>query len=257
MLRFAAFVFSIPLTLIFVSPLFAVPFELASTTDKKISSHLFSCAVDSFKELYSIASGVERDVILDGIESGSIYYLGFDLNLDNFFNYNQATSYELLTEQKYTINKLNIQVKLKDDNYTFLGTNLGNDIPHEYGRIDIQLWTEDIDTFGGRWPNPSDFFDHSTNEIDDGDEFTLSIDFSQNSLNYTDWYNKGEIVVTAWHPEFIANSDFIVDSVKVWGDRSIYVTPEPLNSVPEPSTILLLSSGLLGLGLYARKRKKA
>ena len=47
----------------------------------------------------------------------------------------------------------------------------------------------------------------------------------------------------------------------------LYITHDPFNSgsflvrdtapVPEPSTILLLSSGLLGLGWYGRKRKNA
>ena len=43
-------------------------------------------------------------------------------------------------------------------------------------------------------------------------------------------------------------------SSSTWGVDNFETSPAP---VPEPSTILLLGSGLLGLGWYGRKRKKA
>lgn len=37
---------------------------------------------------------------------------------------------------------------------------------------------------------------------------------------------------------------------------NVRLTNDPINSVPEPSTLLLLGSGLLGFGIFARKRRK-
>ena len=227
--------------IIFSAPSFAAPFELVSNTDKKLSSHFLSNLTDGFRDAYAYVDGVERDVIGDGIQSGSIYYRGFDLNMDTLFSYSDASNYTDPTPQSYVINTLNIQVKLKDDNYSVLGLSY-DDLPEEHGRIDVQLWTDDTETFGGSWPASA----YDVREIDDGDTFTFSVDFNATPLNYADWNNRGEIIVTAWYPSIFANSDFIVDRVKIWGDRS--------PAVPIPASIWLFGSGIIVLIGIARRK---
>mgnify|MGYP003677623024 CR=1 FL=1 len=241
-------------TTLYSAPASASYFELVSTTDKKISSNFFDILDDNFRQAYSIVSGVERDIVAEGVSQGYMYYKGFDLNSDTLFSYSDISNYSDPTPQSYVINNLTIQVKLKDDNYSEcvfgVCVDLGDDIPEENGRIDVQLFTDDYETFGGSWPNSL----FGTREIDDGDTFTWSIDFTENPLDHADWYNRGEIIVTAYYPSLIANSDFIVDSVKITGDRTLY---DPITPIPVPAAFWLFGSALGGLVGLSRRRQPA
>jgi hypothetical protein len=79
-----------------------------------------------------------------------------------------------------------------------------------------------------------------------------------NSGNGTDYYELAESGIPADILDLENRSNVGVDGLFQWNVRNGLVEPPPtVNPVPEPSTILLLGSGLLGLGWYGRKRKKA
>ena len=259
-------------TLLIATSVHAMPFTLTETQDVKISTHYFSGQLELLKSSYAYITGNERDELGEKIDVGSVFYIGFDLNLDVLFSYNDISLYKTKLDQKYTINTLNIEIKLKDDHYydPLFGLDLGSDIPAEYGRVDVQLWTDNDHRWIASWEGDSYLnsyeFNRVFNEIDDGQKIRFSYDFNSNSFSgssswdggtdryidsliYENWYNHGEIIVTAGYPEFFANADFIIDSVKIWGDRTPYI----YNTVPEPQTILLIGSGLFGIIGFRRK----
>ena len=74
--------------------------------------------------------------------------------------------------------------------------------------------------------------------------------------NREDWHDQGEIIVTTgWDETIIADCDFIIDQVKIWGDRTPFIPEEP-DPVPEPAPMLLLGAGLIALAGFSKKFKK-
>jgi hypothetical protein len=136
-----------------------------------------------------------------------------------------------------SITAARLLITLDDDDYTdenpFGGTE------PEQGHLSME----------GYWIPPSPYQDHyisligeaGTFEVDDG---TVAFDFTQNMINK--WLYNG-VLDCVFYAE--AGDFYIVRS-----DLEITLADGQPQPVPEPSTILLLGSGLIGLAGYAKKK---
>jgi hypothetical protein len=87
----------------------------------------------------------------------------------------------------------------------------------------------------------------------------LSSGFTKTGLDSAlDWYNDA----ITWYDDGATGVDFadfkIITPTNLWGSNSpqeyLYYCPGPNTPTPEPSSLLLLGTGLIGLGSFARKR---
>lgn len=89
------------------------------------------------------------------------------------------------------------------------------------------------------------------NLVDSATFSPLNVGFLRNDIGF---YGVDELVFTATQGTYDYASYGLTNS----GDGSYWMMDNfEYSPVPEPSTFLLLGSGLAGLGFYARKRKKA
>ena len=145
---------------------------------------------------------------------------------------------------------------LVNDNLDEGDINLGDIINSVFLSIDI---LDEGDISGEKYTLEfADLDLNSTNYYTD-----VEVDAQTYTLNVEAWVNAYQLNVTisnvhsgvAWAP-----GDFFVDEIKLFGDYDTDTdtgapTPAPTAApVPEPSTILLMGTGLLGLVGYSRKR---
>lgn len=146
--------------------------------------------------------------------------------------------------------------------------------------------TGDFSTLGGTWQLSFDLLNSSGTFGDawvrfryrdssyNGWHYSLGNDFNAGAwtsynIFFDQSWSDSEAVAAGWSHEAISPdwattmSDVYSTEIRLIGSGSLeagidnFALTSVSAPVPEPSTILLLGGGLLGLGLYGRKRKKA
>jgi len=114
--------------------------------------------------------------------------------------------------------------------------------------------------FGGPTGNDEDWFKLTINGYDDGGSLVGSIDFYLADFRFSD--NASDYIIDAWTwvdltgLGSVKELGFVLDSSDQSGgfvNTPVYFAMDNLQVVPEPGTGLLLSLGLLGLGLRRRR----